>query len=276
MKEKRPRRGKVLPVVLLVLVILIAALLVWQRNNIKALISFITYSQEELEDQMSTNDQAIQDAVNAVPGLDIGDVTEEDRQALRDGTLTLDELLEKLTDAAGEGKPVVDPAPASSETPAAGPTDPPTAAPTAQPTAAPTVQPSASPTAKPTKPVQPDEDYEQKLNELIARAYVLREEFSLEMDRMQEEALAELVAIPLEQRTSSRVAPLVQKYLKRGMALEEECDREMDIIVSEMEQLLRKNGQDLSVVNTIKYTYANEKSLKKAWYMSKLKEKGWI
>ena len=48
----------------------------------------------------------------------------------------------------------------------------------------------------------------------------------------------------------------------------------MDEIVRAMEKLLRENEGDLGLVDTVVYTYANEKSLKKSWYLSKLEQKG--
>ena len=35
-------------------------------------------------------------------------------------------------------------------------------------------------------------------------------------------------------------------------------------------------GEDMELVNTVAYTYANEKSLKKAWYMIELQRRGLI
>ena len=65
-------------------------------------------------------------------------------------------------------------------------------------------------------------------------------------------------------------------YLSKASALEKECDGKMDEIVSAMETLIKENSGDMSLVDTVVYTYANEKSLKKAWYMSKLEEKGLV
>ena len=50
----------------------------------------------------------------------------------------------------------------------------------------------------------------------------------------------------------------------------------MDEIVTAMESLIRANGGDMALVDKVVYTYANEKSLKKAWYMSELEKKGLV
>ena len=43
-----------------------------------------------------------------------------------------------------------------------------------------------------------------------------------------------------------------------------------------METLIRDNGGDMTLVDQVVYAYANEKSLKKAWYLAKLEQKGLV
>ena len=50
----------------------------------------------------------------------------------------------------------------------------------------------------------------------------------------------------------------------------------MDAIIAQMETLIQANNGDMSLTDTVFNTYVNEKSLKKAWYMSRLQEKGLI
>ena len=69
---------------------------------------------------------------------------------------------------------------------------------------------------------------------------------------------------------------LAGSYLDRANALEAQCDSQMDEIVTAMESLIRANGGDMALVDKVVYTYANEKSLKKAWYMSELEQKGLV
>lgn len=264
MKNKRPRRRRVILIILAVLIILAATLLIWQRNNLKALINFATQSQEELEANLEKNNQAIRDAVEAVPGLTVPEITDEDRQALRDGTLTLDDLLNRLTGSPEAPEPSDTPSPAPTQTPE--PSAPPAA----------TAAPTPTPTPSPTPPPASMEDYEAALNELIARVYVLREKYLLELEALEREAILTWQALPPAHRNASYMAPLIKDFLARAIALEADCDRQMDTIVVELEALLKKYNQDLSLVDTVKYTYANEKSLKKALYMSKLQERGLI
>lgn len=247
-------------IVLLTVLVLLIALAVWQRNNIQALLRFVGSSQEELEDKLQQNEQAIKDAVAQVPDVTIRDVTEEEREELKEGTLSGEELADRLTGKEEEPDPVetppVETTPPESQPPAPG--------------ASPEPTPSATPS--PT----PEEKYRADLSALIARVYVLREEYLIALDNMQADATAAYKAIPPDERTGSRLSKFVSEWLAKGTKLEKECDQKMDAIAVEMDRLIRANKGDLSIVDTMIYTYAEEKSLKKAWYMSELEKKGLV
>ena len=95
-----------------------------------------------------------------------------------------------------------------------------------------------------------------------------------EIDTMYADAKAEYLALPAEKRTTTQLAKMAKGYLSRANALEKECDGKMDEVIRAMETLIRDNNGDLTLVDTVVYTYANEKSLKKSWYMTKLEQKG--
>ena len=191
----------------------------------------------------------IQEAVKAAGEVTVGEITEEDRQAFRDGSMTQEQLVERLTNG-GEGEPREEPASTS--------------------------RPESDGTPPPEPPKPAENTYQKELSALIARVYVLREEYTLALDTMYADAKAEYLALPAEKRTKTHLLKMARGYLSRASALEKECDGKMDEIVGAMEKLLRENDGDLGLVDTVVYTYANEKSLKKSWYMSKLEQKGLI
>jgi len=232
------------------LLIGLAGVVWWQRDNLKAFKQAMQYSSGELEQQLEENQQLIQDAVNAAPEVVIRDVTEEEREALKDGSLTQEELIDRL---------VTPQTPVQSETETQSSVVPP----------ADTTQPEAS---APT----PDPEYQQTLSALIAEVYVLREKYTIELDNMYAAAKEEYKAMPKSQRTTEKLSKWAAGYVNRATKLEKACDASMDDIVERMEKLIRSNNGDLSLVDTVVYTYANEKSLKKAFYMAKLEEKGLV
>ena len=236
----------VLLIVLAVLVLTVG-LLAWRfRKEIQAFAISRQYSTAELEGQLADNDQTIRDAVEASSDVTVRAPTEEEREALRDGSLSQEELIGRLT---GES--------------AAGSSD------SAPETAAPEEQPAEQ------APAEPPE-YQKQLSALIAQVYVLREEYLAALENMEVSAKADYRALSGSQRTAGKLASLVSDYIGRATRLEKECDGKMDAIIAQMETLIQANNGDMSLTDTVFNTYVNEKSLKKAWYMSRLQEKGLI
>ena len=245
-RKKRKTARTVLLIVLAVLVLAVG-LLAWRfRKEIQAFTISRQYSTAELEGQLADNDQTIRDAVEASSDVTVRAPTEEEREALRDGSLSQEELIGRLT---GES--------------AAGSSD------SAPETAAPEEQPAEQ------APAEPPE-YQKQLSALIAQVYVLREEYLAALENMEVSAKADYRALSDSQRTAGKLASLVSDYIGRATRLEKECDGKMDAIIAQMETLIQANNGDMSLTDTVFNTYVKEKSLKKAWYMSRLQEKGLI
>lgn len=261
-------RKKIVCGVLLAAILGVGALVFGQWNNISAALSFVRFSQAELEEKLANNDRAIKDAVTQVPEVSIRDVTEEERAALRDGTLTQQDLVQSLLQPA-------QPQPEQPEkVPETKPTQEPEKQPEASSTSSPEQKPAESTPARQETP--PQSEYEQKVNELVAEVLVLREEFLIRLDSLQAEALAAYKALPADQRSKSKLLSFASGYLSKGLAMERECDARIEAIVSELEQVLLEYGGDISIAEKVFDTYVEEKSLKKAWYMAELKKRGLV
>ena len=83
-------------------------------------------------------------------------------------------------------------------------------------------------------------------------------------------------AMSKENKTKDKLISWAAGYVSKASNLEKACDKKMDDVVVRLENLIRENDGDLTLVDTVVYTYANEKSLKKAWYMSELEKRGLI
>ena len=257
------RRTKIVCGVLLAAIIGVGALTVWQWNNISAALSFTRYSQSELEDRLASNDQTIKDAMDAAPEVVIRDITQEEKDALRAGTLTQEELVQSLLqkpeqttpepEQKPQTKPEGEPPPKQVQQPAKDPAD------------------STQPEKKPEQ-----SEYEKQVNALIAQVLVLREEFLIKLDELQAAAIAEYKAIPEDQRTASKLLSFAGGYLAKGLELEKQCDAKVEAIAVELDRLARENGGDPTLAQTVYDTYVEEKSLKKAWYMAELKKRGMV
>ena len=246
-RGKKHKTTRTVLLIVLAVLVLAVGLLAWRfRKEIQAFAISRQYSTAELEGQLADNDQTIRDAVEASSDVTVRAPTEEEREALRDGSLSQEELIGRLT---GES--------------AAGSSD------SAPETAAPEEQPAEQ------APAEPPE-YQKQLSALIAQVYVLREEYLAALDNMETSAKADYRALSDSQRTAGKLASLVSDYIGRATRLEKECDGKMDAIIAQMETLIQANNGDMSLTDTVFNTYVNEKSLKKAWYMSRLQEKGLI
>ena len=252
------RLKKVLLALFIILITLFAAvdvLVWWQWDNIAPIINGLRYSTAELEEKLAQNDQGIKDAVATIPEVVVRDITDEERQALRDGTLSPEELVQNIV--AGEGEQT------EPEPPKAPDSD---------------TQPQPQQPQQPQRPAKTPEQlaYEQEISEIIAKVYVLREEFLGKLDALMAEALAEYRAMTPEQRSAGNLASFASSYLNKGLDMERECDARIEEIVAELETLLQENNGDLSIAQTVYDTYLEEKSLKKAWYMAELKKRGFV
>ena len=258
-------------VLILAVIVLLMGALAWRfRNELAAFNISRQYSTQELEDQLAGNDQTIRDAVDASSDVTVRAPTDEEREALRSGSMTQEELVERLTGGASAEQ-------SASQTP----TETQPSAETTKPTETPApsaeaAKPAETPALTETKQTAAQTAYQQQLSALIARVYVLREEYVNALEDMETAARADYKALPESQRTGKKLASLVSGYLAEAAALEKECDAKMDAVIAEMETLISANNGDMALTDTVFNTYVNEKSLKKAWYMSRLQEKGLI
>ena len=239
-QQKRKRHGRARKIVLgvIALVVLVSGVLAWRfRDEIKALGVSRQYSSKELEDKLLENDQKITDAASGTPELQVRVPTKEESKALQDGSLSGGELKDRLTEKA-------DAVPASAAS------------------------------GKPETPAAPKSDYSEQLSQLIAEVYVLKETYTAALSDLEAAAKADYKALPESKRTAAGLVPLASRYLGVVDRMEKECDEQMHEIVTEMEELIAANNGDTSLPGTVFDTYVNEKSLKRAWYLSRLQEKG--
>ena len=235
----RKHRGRwILLAVLIVLIGAIAGVAVWQKNNIEAVMNYTQYTQEELAGKLEENDAYIQQV--------------------------LDEALSNAQKVDQERKPLKDPQkPELPDEPEQAPTDAPAETPPEQ----------AAPEAS---GGEEEPSFESRLQALIDRVYALRDEYVGALEAMERDAAEAYRNLPAEKRTAKGKIEFASSYISRATELEKECDGKMDQLVAEFKALLKEYGQSMELVDTVIYTYANEKSLKKAWYLSELEKRGMI
>ena len=268
----------------------------WQKNNLEAMKQYTQFTQEELEQQLQDNDQQVQDILNAAleaaKTVDSGNISSQvpqepvkmPNETVKEPETGVQQPAEPKPEPTAPIAPTtpVDPPhiaePSQPQEPSAdapqAPVTPPTQAepPPAAPEAS---KPTESPPVQET-PVVTGPTYEEQLQAIVDRVYALRAEYLQALDDLQSEAVAAYKAIPKSQRNKKAIVNFVSTYISKATTLEKQCDGKMDVLVKELTQLQKKYGQTMELVEAVKYTYANEKSLKKAWYMSELEKRGMI
>lgn len=231
--------------VLALFVLLIAVLLAWQWNNVKAVFQFLRHDESTLEEMLVTNEQEIEKTLEEYPELSVTPLDEETKQKLQDGSLTEEEVAEILT----QGKKP----PAETKKPA-------------QSTAANTTAPKKETATGKTLDV---ETANEEIAQLVARVYVIQADFLGRLANIEARARAELHALPKSEQTKERKIAIGKSYVGEMSALESKCDGEISAIVSKVRKLLTQSGQKTTLADTIQNTYEREKSLKKAYYMNR-------
>jgi hypothetical protein len=234
----------------------------WQRGNIKAAIYYFGNSKEEIAEKLTENERIAAEALEKLPNQPIKDLTEEEKEKLASQEISEEEAIKIILN---KSAPAVSATP--SETNATVPAQTPAPSSSVK-----TPEPSENlktpvPSAN-EKPSPTPGGSEQKVTEIVAEIYVLRAHYTDALEAMRLAAIDEYLAIAKEQRTAAVKQEFAVKYIKLAGALEAECDAKMDDAVSKLEKELKTSGGDLSVIDDVKFTYANEKSLKKAYYLN--------
>ena len=125
-------------------------------------------------------------------------------------------------------------------------------------------------------PAENKPSYEDLLKAIIDRVYALRSEYVSALEGLEKDGIAAYKAIPAEKRKGKYLVEFASTYIAKASKLEGDCDKKMDALVAELEALQKQYNQSNELVQQVIDTYAKEKSLKKAWYMSELQKRGMV
>ena len=87
---------KITLIILLVLVIAVAALVIWQWKNIQSIYMGLTQSEEEIVRQRKDNQVKLVEDVDGYLDGEIRDLTEEEKQKIEDGTLKIEDVYAEI------------------------------------------------------------------------------------------------------------------------------------------------------------------------------------
>ncbi|MEG1999880.1 MAG: hypothetical protein RR053_00605, partial [Evtepia sp.] len=76
--------------------------------------------------------------------------------------------------------------------------------------------------------------------------------------------------LPPEQRNANGKKNVIQAKMGQLGALESQCDGEVAAVVSELRRLLKEAGESTALADQVQSAYAEEKSVRKAYYMGQM------
>ncbi|MEG0597431.1 MAG: hypothetical protein RR502_05220 [Oscillospiraceae bacterium] len=218
------------------------AVALWQWDNISALRDSLTMSAQTVDADIVKNDQQLKDVMNQYH-IEEHTFSKEELDAITGDDATLDSAAETVLNNS-TSSPAVSPSPSVQVPPNGKP--------------APSVKPS----------VKPDKvDYTKQIRAQIAKMYVLKATYVSALEGIVANTKAEYLAVPVKERTVAKKQAIVTARAGELSALEKECDRKVATVVTELRKLLKADGQDGSTADLVETTYANEKRLKKTYYI---------
>ncbi len=260
-------------------------------NNIKAAWLFITNDSQKIEEQIGETQKEFDDAVKDATGTEL---TDEVKEALNSGKYTEQEMalivsgvsieeIERMREASNKSETEKTPETENNEETVAQPEDedkteepdkesPELINPEPQKPIEPvtptvpdvpvTPDPVTPPATEPQKPVQVDDTAA-----TIAKMYIIKNKFMKKLESIEVDIINAYVALPEEQRVPQSRKTIAGQYLGTVADMEIQCDAEVEAVLAELKTKLTALNKDLSVIETIRKAYQNEKSLKKAYYM---------
>ncbi len=223
---------KIILIIFIILALVIAGVLYWQRDNIAALRMAMTYDTQQIAEQMSEQDKALKQQIETYFPDGIRDFTEEEIAMIEKGEVTEKQMLAKIVGEAASAKPA------------------PQTAPTAQ---------------EPTKA----EKEQEIIGRYVSQLYTLEGEYIGRIESLISSALAEYKQKRDGKNNRSLQLSIGAAYTGKLTALEGECDGRVNTLLSQMEAELDAIGADKTILSTIRAAYKNEKTTKRAYYMSK-------
>lgn len=283
----------VLSVILLILIVAVTVIGIKFQSHIRAAVIWLTTSDDDIQKNIDDAKDKQTEVLNnsgfyASKELDealmSGKITSQEHTQILLGETTLEQVLQK--DNYSEEIPPDNPLP-SDETQNEEDVSPPVSekplseqteqtektAVSEQPSVAPPQQENVA--DKNQTPSEPEKqatvttaDVDKRTAELVTRMYVLKSEYTSQVEGIVSAMKAEYSKLPPEERTLSAKRTIATGYLSTINAMEAQCDAQVNVIVTELRQLLRANGRDTALADSILSTYAKEKENTKAYYLS--------
>jgi len=231
---------------------------VWQRDNIRALYTFLTTDSQQLSQTLQDKQQAQQESLQKDYNITVLPPSIEVSDDLLDGKISPEEVKENL--GITQSKPEPEPAPAK---PTEGDTQPTEGA-----------APAPTPPEEPNPPELTEEQQrKQRLDELVnqcvAELYACEVDLMARLGEMKQAAIDQWVALKPEERTTAKKQEIGFAGLEECYKLEAVVDKEVLAILDRYRpEVLELAGNDSVLTDLWRY-YCDKKADQKAYYLDK-------
>ena len=248
---------KKVSLILAVVIILISALVWWQFENIKSVYYWFKYDNQNVSEMIENKNKEVDKYIKDKSNLNVRPSTEMEQKLHQEEIISDDELVDVLTgktdvkDLFGkeidlnDSKNFVDESGNK------------------------LTKEDLESSKKETQSAETQKDNSQRASECVARMYVLKSNFETRLTALFEQAKSEYISIPGKGSRELRLSVL-KNYYSKISDLESECDAQVNVVLSELDAILKESGEDRSIVQKIRQSYNDEKSLKKAYYLNML------
>lgn len=224
---------KITLIVLALLLVLVSAAAVWQRENIKALYIAYKYSSpDEISTLIEENDKIVTDALKEYNAGEMRELDEAQKKSLEEGILSEKEAIDIILGRKSGGN-----MPSNSGIPSF-------------------------------ENKKNKTEVDEKIAEQIAKMYVLKAQYTSALEGLRTSIISEYNALPKNERTKASKEALGKKAIGMAANLESSCDANVNAVISELKSILSSAGRDMSLVSSVQTAYNNEKQLKKAYYIN--------
>ena len=108
------------------------------------------------------------------------------------------------------------------------------------------------------------------IGDKVIELYSLKAYYLGQLGQIEASVKKDYIAMPEEKRNLVGKQELVTKYMGTALSLMNQCDAQVNELLSGLEKSLKKLNGDTAIIKTIRDAYENEKALKKAYYLKLL------
>lgn len=234
---------KVLLTLIIVVIILSAGVVLWQYDNITALLNGLTKSTEEIASDIDKKRDDLKVKVEKYTNSTINDISAEDEQKLIKGEINLDDIAKKYDlpigymQDDGKNESIND-------------------------------SKSEDKTIDSNLPVDNAKKIEKEIGDSVSRMYAIKAKYVNKLGELEREVIDQYSKLPESKQNENGKKELVMANVDYVAQLEKTCDTDVSNVISTLEKNLKESGGDLEIIQILKDAYKEEKELKKSYYLS--------